>query len=341
MNSELNPVELCQHESLTRTNTWPRTLLKAGWLVVGVVSAFIAVSGLTGTGALEELLGPLKHHVPIDKALYSPLAYFCLLSLVFFLEQRIPAREQTVFTASFWQDVLWFFATKVFRVTFLGLYVSLLYAIYQQYLSFLTVEFIANWSAPYRFLTALLLADFLRWLSHLIRHKVSLFWSFHAVHHSQRNLNLFTDARVHPVDRMLSSTLRFIPMLALANDVPVILGWYIFETIYPKFYHANVRLNFGLLRYILVTPQSHRVHHAHAPAYQDKNFGFIFCIWDRLFGTHYEDDFDYPATGIADSAYPHEEVGGPWSQVRSFVLQLIYPFSQVFHPGRGRITVDE
>jgi sterol desaturase/sphingolipid hydroxylase (fatty acid hydroxylase superfamily) len=83
-------------------------------------------------------------------------------------------------------------------------------------------------------------------------------------------------------------------MLMLDNALPVIMGWAIFESIYPKFYHANVRLNFGPLRYFFVTPQSHRLHHAVDPAYRDVNFGFTFCVWDRIFDMQCHDHQIYP-----------------------------------------------
>jgi sterol desaturase/sphingolipid hydroxylase (fatty acid hydroxylase superfamily) len=242
----------------------------------------------------------------------------------------MPAREQAFLTVGVLQDIVWYVGSVAFRVAFLGLYGLLLADFYQQYLSFLTIEALSSWNAPSRFLLAVFLDDFLTWLSHLIRHKVPLFWKFHAVHHSQSEMNLFTDARVHPFDRMISTTLKFIPFMMLGFELPVIIAWAIFDTIYPKFYHANVRLNIGPLRYILVTPQSHRVHHAGEARYQDKNFGRTFSIWDRMFGTQYHDDFDYPATGVADPDFPLEKAPEPQSLLTTFARQLIYPFQQIF-----------
>ena len=103
-----------------------------------------------------------------------------------------------------------------------------------------------------------------------------------------------------------------------------------FDTIYPKFYHANVRLNLGPLRYILVTPQSHRVHHSREPEHRDKNFGFIFCIWDRIFGTQVTDAEVYPETGIEDVNFPHETKGGVCSIPTVMAAQLIYPFTAIY-----------
>lgn len=299
------------------------------WLLIGCLAVYIASSSLQDIPFLQTLLAPLQAHVASDKAMYSPLAYYCLFTLVIVLERAIPVREQPILNSSVAQDILWYVGTVLFRVTFLAAYSTFLFSLYHRYLSGLTIDAAASWDPLTRFVVALLVTDFFRWLSHLIVHKVPVFWAFHAVHHSQTELNIFTDARVHPVERMVAGTIKFIPMLMLDNALPLILGWAIFETVYPKFYHANVRLHFGPLRYLFVTPQSHRVHHGVEPRYHDKNFGFTFSIWDRLFGTQYHDHLEYPETGIPDSSYPHETASDPLSLIRTFALQLLYPFQRI------------
>jgi sterol desaturase/sphingolipid hydroxylase (fatty acid hydroxylase superfamily) len=300
------------------------------WLIVGLVALSIPIGSLFNSSLLDRILAPLALHISSDKAVYSPLAYFILLSVSYFLERTMPVREQSYFSAGFWHDALWYLASMLFKLAFLGYFVIWLQALYLEYLSFLTVSAASDWSPAMKFVVGILVADFTRWLSHLIRHKVPLFWTFHSVHHAQRELNIFTDARVHPIDRLVSSTLRFIPLMMFGNSAPVIMAWLVFETIYPKFYHANIRLNLGPLRYVLVTPQSHRIHHGMAPAYRDRNFGFTFSIWDRIFGTQYPDHSDYPATGIADPAFPHETREGPLAMLTTLLAQLIYPFRKIF-----------
>lgn len=308
---------------------WLKPLLLTGWCVIGAASFLIAISSLQDMPLLQMLLAPLEVYVHSEKAKYSPLAYFCLLSLVAYLEMKIPARRQALLTPSLAQDALWYVGSLLFRITFLAGYSAVLFGLYHNYLEFLTIEAAADWHPAIRFVVAILVTDFVRWLSHLIIHKVPVFWEFHAVHHSQADLNLFTDARVHPVDRMIATAVKFIPMLMLGNALTLVIAWAVFDTVYPKFYHANVRLNFGPLRYILVTPQSHRVHHGVDIAYRDKNFGFTFSIWDWIFGTQYRDPDTYPETGIEDKRYPHERSAGPFSLVKTFFWQLLYPFQRL------------
>jgi len=308
---------------------WMRVLLAILWLVTGAISVYIAISTLQDMPFLQGILEPFKSYIPGEKAKYSPLAYFFLLSATAFLEWRIPVRKQPILSVSLVQDALWYIGTLVMRITFLAAYTAFLFNIYHQHLAGLTIETASNWHPIVRFIVALLVTDFFRWLSHLLIHKVPAFWVFHEVHHSQTELNIFTDARVHPVDRMISGTIKFIPMLMLDNALPIIMAWAVFETIYPKFYHANVRISLGPLRYLLVTPQSHRIHHGIGPTYHDKNFGFTFSIWDRMFGTQHHDHEDYPETGILDHDFPLEQGIRPATLLKIFYLQLIYPFKKL------------
>ena len=169
----------------------------------------------------------------------------------------------------------------------------------------------------------------LAWLHHLIRHKVPWFWYFHQVHHSQKELNLFTDFRVHFVDHLIANTVIIFPLSVFAYDAPEILLFLFFSMFYTRFYHGNVRTNMGPLRYILITPQLHRIHHSSRREHQDKNFGVLFCIWDRLFGTFLEDG-TYPETGISDEAFPCLEQSGAWGILQNAAAQIAYPFQKIY-----------
>ncbi|MBY0278435.1 sterol desaturase family protein [Candidatus Binatia bacterium] len=206
---------------------------------------------------------------------------------------------------------------------------TLLRTVYDRHLDFLTLRAIEGWPMWSRVLLAILLVDFLGWFHHLVRHKVTMLWHFHALHHSQREMNLFTDVRVHPIDRIASQTIQFVPLFMVHASFPVITGWVLFHQVWTKLCHANLRLSFGPLRYVLVTPQSHRVHHSCAVQHADKNFGVMFSIWDRLLGTYYEQRDEYPECGVDDPGFPMEYARTPGALVRSTWAQLVYPFLQL------------
>lgn len=138
-------------------------------------------------------------------------------------------------------------------------------------------------------LLAILIFDFAIWAQHLITHKIPILWRLHRVHHADRDIDVTTAIRFHPVEIALSMLLK-IGLVYLIG--PSALAIILFETILngtAMFNHANMRLPLGLdaaLRLVLVTPDMHRVHHSVHRQEHDSNYGFALSIWDRLLGTY-------------------------------------------------------
>jgi hypothetical protein len=97
-----------------------------------------------------------------------------------------------------------------------------------------------------------------------------------------------------------------------------------------------IRADFGVLRYVLVTPQSHRVHHSADPRHWDKNFAVVLRFWDRLAETQWHDHTEYPDTGIDDRAFPIEGSTTPVGVMKDYVGQLVYPFRAIWNARRDR-----
>jgi sterol desaturase/sphingolipid hydroxylase (fatty acid hydroxylase superfamily) len=197
---------------------------------------------------------------------------------------------------------------------------------YTTYLSFLTLPLAARLPEAARIVFAILLADLLAWFQHWLKHRVPWLWHFHAVHHSQREINLFTDFRFHFVEYLVSRPIVMIPLMMFGVQVPHIVVFSLLATWQTRFYHANIRSNLGFLRYIFVTPQSHRIHHSIEPRHADKNFGVMFSFWDRLFKTRVAAHDIYPKTGIEDVSFPLERQKNLASLLFSPLRQLAYPF---------------
>ena len=113
-------------------------------------------------------------------------------------------------------------------------------------------------------------------------------------------------------------------MLGLAENKVVWLAF--LASWYTHVYHANLRTNYGPLKHILVTPQSHRIHHSIEPRHQNKNFGVLFTVWDRFFGTLYTNYEEYPETGVDEAQFPLERRSSPLALVHTYVAQWCYPF---------------
>lgn len=258
-------------------------------------------------------------------------AFMLVGGAILLLEKLRPAVPgQAIFSKGLINDFLWFWATATFVLAVIDpMAVFLKNHVFQAYLSDLSLDFVLHAPIALQVVLALLIGDFLAWFHHYVRHKVPLMWQFHAVHHSATEMNFMTNSRVHPIDRVFPLLIVFIPAgILLPAGVATIgaVAWYFLVTWYQRFYHANVRVNFGPLKYVLVSPQSHRVHHSVLPEHRDCNFGVLFCVWDRLFRTHIDiPDNVYPPTGIPDPGFPMEKTFRPQDVLMTFVNQWLYP----------------
>jgi len=275
----------------------------------------------------EHIYWPLLHGMEgvWQDTILSPV-FVIVVTGILVLERIFPVNpRQKMFSVGFLQDAVWLVLALLFEGLVVAGYTNGLKNFYQAHLSFLTVSAVGHWPEAFRFFWGILLTDFLAWFQHWVKHKVPWFWQIHAVHHSQREINLFTDFRFHFLEYIISRTIVVIPLLMLAIDTPKIAAYTVFITWLTRFYHANIKTNFGIFRYIFVTPQSHRVHHSIEQRHQDLNFGVIFSFWDRIFKTRHENCEEYPETGIHDEKFPLEMDAG-LSLLMVPVRQLVYPF---------------
>ena len=120
---------------------------------------------------------------------------------------------------------------------------------------------------------------------HRLTHQVPFLWRFHAVHHSIEHMDWLAAARLHPLDAGFTQACFALPLFALGYDAGLFAGVAAVVTALAIFQHANVRLRFPILRWVLPTPEWHHWHHATDAEAHDHNFGLP--VVDRLFGTAY------------------------------------------------------
>lgn len=131
------------------------------------------------------------------------------------------------------------------------------------------------------------------YVTHRIFHKVPLLWRLHRVHHCDRHLDVTTALRGHPVEMFLISAF-VTPPIVLFGLPPVMIAFYEGVEIFANmFTHANIRIPAPVERamsaLLLVTPVAHRLHHSSYQPETDSNYGNVFMVWDRLFGTYHHD----------------------------------------------------
>ena len=139
------------------------------------------------------------------------------------------------------------------------------------------------------FVFGFLLLDLIHYLVHRCEHAVPLLWRFHALHHSDPDVDVTTSVRHHPIEYILASAFYWLALIVL--DIPAIVvlchGSALFGMAAVQ--HGNIRLPERLergLRPAVMTTDLHRVHHSVLPTEANSNYGEVLSIWDRLFGTY-------------------------------------------------------
>jgi len=136
---------------------------------------------------------------------------------------------------------------------------------------------------------AVLLLDLAIYLQHVMFHAVPVLWRLHMVHHADVDFDVTTGLRFHPVEILLSMLIKIAVILALGPPVVAVLIFEVLLNATAMFNHGNVRIASSLdrvVRWFVVTPDMHRVHHSVVPRETNSNFGFNLPWWDRLLGTY-------------------------------------------------------
>ena len=136
---------------------------------------------------------------------------------------------------------------------------------------------------------AVIAMDFVIWLQHVMVHAVPALWRLHRVHHADLDYDVTTGARFHPIEIILSMLVKFATITVLGPPVVAVVIFEVMLNATALFNHGNIRLPGAIdrvLRWVLVTPDMHRVHHSVEDDETNSNFGFSLTWWDRLFGTY-------------------------------------------------------
>lgn len=151
--------------------------------------------------------------------------------------------------------------------------------------------------------------DFSSWLVHWVMHKIKPLWGFHLIHHTDTTVDVTTGLRHHPGDSILRGI--FFMLLIFVSGAPMysVMVYQTLLVLATAFTHANISLPKKLdkvLSYLFVSPNMHKVHHHWKQPYTDSNYGGVFSIWDRIFGTYRTLDPKELRYGL-DRYYPNEK----------------------------------
>ncbi len=176
---------------------------------------------------------------------------------------------------------------------------------------------------------AVIALDFIIYLQHVLVHAIPALWRLHRVHHADLDYDVTTGARFHPIEIILSMLIKFAAIVVLGPPVIAVIVFEVILNAMAMFNHGNIRLPKSvdrIVRWVVVTPDMHRVHHSVEDNEANSNYGFNLSIWDRLFGTY----IDQPRDGHQDMTIGIHHYRDS-KQVDQLPGMLMLPF-------RGKIT---
>lgn len=273
-----------------------REQLTAGGLLIGSITALIVLGALAIRGGL--IIG------------------LVLLTVIFVpLEKVFTLRPQRVFRAGWRTDLVHFTVNNILTTALLVIPVVGLGVLARAAVPSPAREAIADQPAIAQAIEVLFIAGVAGYWAHRMTHTVPVLWRFHKVHHSIQQMDWLAAARLHPIDSVFTRTITVLPIFALGFTRPALGGFLAFTTFQAIFIHANVRLTFGPLRWLVATPEFHHWHHANQPDAYNTNFAGEFPWLDAIFGTLYLPKGRMPARYGIDDQVP----GG-------YLRQLAWPF---------------
>lgn len=146
------------------------------------------------------------------------------------------------------------------------------------------------------------------YLAHYVEHKTPKLWMVHLVHHSDHKVDTTTANRHHPIESVIRFAFTLLGVFVVGTPIAIVFIYQSMSLIFTQFTHANIKMYSKVdtfLSYFIVSPDMHKVHHHYKLPYTDSNYGNIFSIWDRLFGTYMKLDREKIVYGV--DTFPNEK----------------------------------
>ncbi|RAR46673.1 sterol desaturase family protein [Flavobacterium lacus] len=183
-----------------------------------------------------------------------------------------------------------FFTITTIIINFVMAFILLLAADFAIQQNFGILQWLPEMNIWVYTLVGLLLLDFIgAYLVHLIEHKVKFLWRFHLIHHTDTWIDTTSANRHHPGESVIRFVFTVLGVLIVGSPMWMVFLYQSLSVVFSQFNHANIPLPKKLdkvLSYFIISPDMHKVHHHYKLPYTDSNYGNIFSVWDRIFGTY-------------------------------------------------------
>lgn len=233
---------------------------------------------------MQELI--IKHEAWIR------LGFFVFFALLLVKLEYIYPWALNRFKKQRWVKHLWmvFVSTFLVRLIFPMMLIDLAFHIRaENKWSLLLMPEFASRPVWMQYIIAFLCLDFIMYLQHRLLHRSKLLWRLHLMHHTDKIIDTSTGIRFHPIEYIFSMAFKMLGIVLIGPPVIIVIIFEIILNMASMFTHSNINIPRKWdyrLRWLIVTPGMHRVHHSDIPNERDSNFGFFLSIWDRLLLTY-------------------------------------------------------
>jgi len=237
---------------------------------------------------------------------------------VWVLEILFPWRKsQSIFRKDFWLDGFYmFFNFFIFSIAVSGFYKMLQLGFGDIGISDKSLALIdpSAWPMVLQLLVFFIVLDFVQWVTHILLHKFPFLWKFHKVHHSVKEMGFAAHLRYHWMENVFYKPLKTFGVMILGGFEPEQAYIVHFLAIaIGHFNHANIKITWGPLKYLLNNPVMHLYHHSYTlpEGRYGVNFGISLSLWDYIFRTNYipDDSGTIPLGFPGDENFPNDFIG--------------------------------
>lgn len=297
--------------------------------ILALISVILRGNKLLGFVAMALVLGAslmggskAATKIDVDSGVYLGLDFF-LLNLIFLgaifipIERLLKKNDQPILRYEWREDLLYFLISTLFvqTLTYLSLNPSLTALSATTSLDSIR-KAIGSQPLILQFFEIMFLTDFVQYWFHRTFHRIPWLWKFHAVHHSAQAMDWLAGSRMHIVEVLLMRATTTLPMYVMGFSEGPLYAYIFFVYLLSVFIHANLRINFGVLNYIIATPRFHHWHHGIEEEAIDVNFAIHFPVIDMMFGTFHMPNDRWPeGYGVGGHPVP-----------KGIVKQFFYPF---------------
>ena len=277
----------------------------------------------TSLGTADWVWRNITFDVPWSENYFWGLTVISLF--VWGLELLFPWRkQQSAFRKDFWLDAFYmYFNFFIFSIIISGVYtlIASKFSAVNITIDSLALINSDDWPLGIQLLVFFVLLDFLKWTTHRTLHRFNFLWRFHQVHHSIKEMGFSGHLRYHWMENIFYKPLKTLGIMLLGGFEPhQAFIVHFFSISIGHLNHANLKLTYGPLKYILNNPVMHLQHHAYHLPKEHRygvNFGITLSVWDYIFGTAYVPKTD----GNLVIGYPNDE-----KMPKSFIKQNIHGF---------------